>query len=245
MTPSSPTPMVHEDARRWLVDRAAAPYRAAGRFAWHFARGKLGGDPVFTALLERGLVPRGARILDLGCGQGLLGPWLAAAGDLEDAGGWPARWAQGPGRCPVHGIELMARDVERARRALGPAAPVFQGDIRTAAFPSSDAVVILDVLHYVALAEQEAVLARAREALPPGGTLLLRVGDAGAGWRYRASQWVDAAVTLARGHRAPPVHGRVLRDWLALLERLGLPAQAVPMSEGTPFANVLLVGRRS
>ncbi len=237
-------PMAHQDARRWLVDRAAAPYRAAGRFAWHFARGKLGGDPVFTALLQRGLVPREARVLDLGCGQGLLGPWLEAAAHLEDAGGWPAQWSRGPGRCHVHGIELMARDVRRAHLALGPAAAVFQGDIRTTPFPASDTVVILDVLHYLGLTEQQEVLVRAREALPPGGTLLLRVGDAGAGWRYRASQWVDAAVTLARGHRAPPVHGRSLPAWLALLERLGLPARAVPMSEGTPFANVLLVGQR-
>ena len=30
-----------------LVDVASAPYRRAGRFAWHFARGKLNLDPVF------------------------------------------------------------------------------------------------------------------------------------------------------------------------------------------------------
>ena len=28
---------------------------------------------------------------------------------------------------------------------------------------------------------------------------------------------------------------------MALLERLGFSAQSIPMSEGTPFANVLLV----
>lgn len=52
---------------------------APGRFAYHFARGKLGGDPVFLALLERGLLSDRARILDLGCGQGLLAAWLLAA----------------------------------------------------------------------------------------------------------------------------------------------------------------------
>ena len=45
--------------RRWkkqLVATAAAPYRRAGRFAWHFARGKLGGDPVFLGILRQGLM---------------------------------------------------------------------------------------------------------------------------------------------------------------------------------------------
>ena len=62
-----------------LVDKAAAPYRASGRFAYHFARGKLGGDPVFAGLLLHGLIPHQVRILDIGCGQGLLASWLHAA----------------------------------------------------------------------------------------------------------------------------------------------------------------------
>jgi hypothetical protein len=30
-----------------LIDAASGYYRGAGRFAWHFARGKLTSDPVF------------------------------------------------------------------------------------------------------------------------------------------------------------------------------------------------------
>ena len=32
--------------RQHLVNLASQPYRAAGRFAYHFARGKLGNDPM-------------------------------------------------------------------------------------------------------------------------------------------------------------------------------------------------------
>ena len=35
--------------QRALVDAASQRFRAGGRFAWHFARGKLGGDPMFLA----------------------------------------------------------------------------------------------------------------------------------------------------------------------------------------------------
>jgi hypothetical protein len=101
--------------------------------------------------------------------------------------------------------------------------------------------VILDVLHYVDLAAQEGVLQRVRQALAPGGRLLLRVGDAANTRGFRISQWVDHTVTRIRGHRVSPTWGRTLADWTALLQRLGFSVHSIPMSQGTPFANVLLV----
>ncbi len=116
--------------------------------------------------------------------------------------------------------------------------------MRLVPFPPCDAVVILDVLHYIPVDEQDAVLARVHAALRPGGRLLLRVGDAQERWGFRVSQWVDRVVTLVRGHRSPPTWGRSLADWQAALRRLGFTAEARPMSQGTPFANVLLIARR-
>ena len=104
---------------RALLDGATAPYRSAGLFAWYFARGKLNGDPAFLGLLERGLIPDDARILDLGCGQGLLAAWLFEARALFDAGHWPAHWPPAPKPLAYRGIELMPREVRRARGALG------------------------------------------------------------------------------------------------------------------------------
>src|SRR5580698_9496745 len=62
-----------------LLDTACEPYRNAGRFAYYFARGKLRADPVYRSILELGLLLGRARVLDLGCGQGLLAAWLQAA----------------------------------------------------------------------------------------------------------------------------------------------------------------------
>ena len=115
----------------------------------------------------------------------------------------------------------------------------------SAVLPASDLVVILDVLHYVDLAAQEAVLARVRDALQPDGRLLLRVGDAASRRGFAVSQWVDRTVTRIRGHKVSPTWGRALPDWVALLQRLGFTVQSIPMSEGTPFANVLLVADRT
>ncbi len=72
-----------------LLDQACEPYRQAGRIAYHLARGKLRGDPVFRAILELGLLRGYPRILDLGCGQGLLAAWLRAAAHCYERGTWP------------------------------------------------------------------------------------------------------------------------------------------------------------
>jgi SAM-dependent methyltransferase len=237
------SPAAAGDAWPALVDAASEPYRRAGRFAWHFARGKLRMDPVFQHLLGQGLIAPHSRVLDIGCGQGLLASLLHSAAALQRDGRWPAGWAAAPSDARVTGIEMMPRDADRARAALGERADIICGDMRRTAFPSADAVVILDVLHYVPVPEQDEVLARAREALRGGGRLLLRVGDAAAGRGFLASQWVDRVVTFVRGHRVVPTFGRPLAAWIARLEGLGFSVRSEPMSRGTPFANVLLVAR--
>jgi cyclopropane fatty-acyl-phospholipid synthase-like methyltransferase len=224
-----------------LLDAACEPYRNAGRFAYYFARGKLRGDPVYRAILELGLLIGRARVLDLGCGQGLLAAWLRAAEHCYESGSWPQAWPPAPTALSTRGIELMSRDVARARSALGAAAEVSQADICDTAFGTVDAVVILDVLHYMKPQAQLEILRRVRAALPPRGLLLLRVGDTGGGLRFRYGQWSDQLLLLLRRHSFEVQHCRSVAQWCRLLRECGFDSEAKPMSRGTPFANVLLI----
>jgi SAM-dependent methyltransferase len=226
-----------------LLDAARAPYRTVGRFTYGFARGKLAGDPAYRAILERGLLQGRRQVLDLGCGLGLLAAVLRAAERCGQDGRWPASWPAAPRGLSIRGIELKPRTVERARRALAGAAEILQGDIRVAEFGAADAVVILDVLHYIEADAHRGLLERVHDALPPAGLLLLRVGDAGGGLRFRIGQWWDQAVMLARGHGLIRLHCRSLDEWRSLLLECGFDSQVISMSEGTPFANVLLCAR--
>jgi SAM-dependent methyltransferase len=228
---------------RLLFRRASEPYRSAGKFAYWFARGKLSGDPAFLALLERGWLSDSRRILDLGCGQGLLFSWLTAARESFERGDWPAGWPPPPRFEKLVGIELMATDTRRARDAVGHVAEFVQADLRDAPLVPADTIVMLDVLHYLEPDMQERLLARMRAALPAGGLLLLRVGDAAAGLPFTISTWVDRLVLLSRGHASGRVHCRPVDEWRRALARVGFRSEAVPLSDGTPFANVLLHAR--
>lgn len=243
---------------RLLLDEAAAPFRAAGQFAYHYARGKLGSDCIFRELLRRGifLPPEGTKAsaaghhLDLGCGQGSLFAWLLAARRCHERGQWPDDWPAPPRFSSLRGIELMHKDVARAKRAFrqltDPAHPLIcieQGDMQQADFGQADVITILDALHYFDPAGQEMVLRRIHAALPAGGLFLTRIGDAGAGLPYHLCNLVDRLVTFVRGHRLSRLYCRPLPEWMALLERIGFTVNAIPMNAGKPFANVMLVCR--
>ncbi|MDR0996107.1 MAG: class I SAM-dependent methyltransferase [Zoogloeaceae bacterium] len=227
-----------------LLAAASAPYRAVSRFAWHFARGKIGGDPLFFGLLAQGAYPPALRLLDLGCGQGLLANVLTAASALYAAGDWPPDWPQPPALLSYRGIELMPQDVARAAPAMPENACVVQGDIRCADFGQADVITIFDVLHYLEPAAQTEVLARVAAALPADGRLLLRVGDAAGGLPFWISVWVDHLVTWCHGHRLGKLHCRPVAEWQKMLKALGFAVAVKPMSAGTPFANTVLLARK-
>ena len=229
-----------------LLDEATRPYRAGGRFAYGFARGKLAGDNIFRELLQRGIFGAGGRFLDLGCGQAVFASWLLAARRLFERGDWPADWPEPPRVAELRGIELMAKDVARARAVFAAddaTVRIAQGGICDADFGSADVVTILDVLQYIDFARQEDILRRVHAALPAGGVFVTRIGDADAGLPFHICNWVDHAVTFVRGHRLPQLYTRSLREWTALLREIGFVVDSAPMSGKKPFANTMLVAR--
>ncbi len=229
-----------------LLDDASRRFRGGDRFAYHYSRGKLSSDCIFREVLKRGVFPPEARFLDLGCGQGSLFAWLLAARKLYEQGHWPGDWPMPPKPLGLRGVELMQRDVDRGARAFGanhPLVSIRQGDMCQVDLGEADVVIILDALHYIDRARQADLLGRIRAALPAGGLFLTRVGDAGAGLPYYICNWVDHAVTFVRGHRLSRLHCRKLGEWIELLEGLGFRVEAMPMSQGKPFANVMLISR--
>ncbi|MBN9576678.1 MAG: methyltransferase domain-containing protein [Alicycliphilus denitrificans] len=110
-----------------------------------------------------GMVPEGASVLDLGCGSGALGQYLAQTR-----------------RCTSDGVTLSEAEAAHARPHYR---SVEVADLEEADLPRMfagrryDAIVCADVLEHLRRPEQ--VLAACRELLTPEGRLLISVPNAG------------------------------------------------------------------
>lgn len=227
-----------------LRDAATRSFRGAGLHAWYTVRSKLRLDPVFLSLIERGILPDRGKLLDMGCGRGILLSLLVAARDQYLSGKWPRHWSPPPLHLSLHGLDISRDALRTARQALGSHAHLDRIDIGHADLGSSAAIVFLDVLFYLHEEDQWRVLGKAAAALDPGGVLVIREADAGAGIAFCITQCAERLAAMASGRGWQSLHYRPVTEWAQLLETLGLSVSTESMSAGTPFANVLLVARR-
>lgn len=218
--------------RPWQVTaRVKERYLPQGRAKAGWAFGKTSFDPVFWALHER--MPAAGSWMDVGCGEGLLAAYLAAAGHTLDA----------------HGIDPDAARVGQATGGETAGAPEAQkfavGDARTSDLQGPhDVITCIDVLHYLTPVEQSLVLDRLVAALKPGGLLLIRDPDAGRGLRGALTVGAERALVAGGRHQGEGVRPQGAAGLLALLADRLEGVKVEDCSHGTPFANVLLSGRR-
>ena len=223
-----------------LVRRASDRYLGASITAWEFARGKLRMDPIYRATLSPGMLPAGATLVDIGCGQGLTLALLAEARLAYGAGTWPAGCPPPPCFARMTGIEMRGRVAAIARGALAGEAEVIDGDARMVPLEPASAMLLFDVLQLLRPDEQESLLARMAAHLEPGGVALVREADASAGWRFMAVRVGNRLKAVVFGTwRQQSFHPRTEAEWRDCFTRLGLHAEVRPMGGGTPFANIL------
>jgi SAM-dependent methyltransferase len=200
--------------------------RYAGRRGALYRRWRLafGGYRAVSALL-----PSEGLIVDLGAGAGLL------AHVLVD--GAPAR-------------RVLAVDHDEARMAAlresarGLPIEAVVHDFSTFEVPACRAVVLVDVLHYLDVAAQDALLQRAALALLPGGVLLLRDPDADAGIRFHLARLHERVATCVGLTKARIGAYRSQTAWAAALAGLGLSVHAPAPSPGAPCPDRIVLGRR-
>ena len=241
-----------------FVRLASDRYIETGIIAWEFARGKLRIDPIYRAAACDGLlrgasdqpVPAagdppgsgsGRTLLDVGCGLGLTLALLAEAARAQRTGTWPAEWPSPPCFDRMVGIETRRRIAAMASAALAGDAEIIAADIREVMPFRAHVVLLFDVLHMMREDEQDSLLAAMASSLEPDGFMLIREAIAGAGWRFTAVRWGNRFKALAFGSWSQRFHFRTVSEWHACLARHGLHAEVRDMSEGTPFANVLLI----
>jgi len=181
------------------------------------------------------VVPPGGRVLEVGCGHGLLANYLA----LESASGLA-------GRREVHGADIDGPKIEAARQAGARSGATFSV-LAAGRLPDGPwaAVAIVDVLYLLSEDQQRELLRACAAALAPGGVLVVKEMSPSPAWK---AGWNRVQETLAvrllgitEGEGGftflPPEQ---LAGWMA---SDGLTATHRPLHKGYPHPHHLIVGQ--
>ncbi|HEX8212793.1 MAG TPA: class I SAM-dependent methyltransferase [Longimicrobium sp.] len=130
---------------------------------WHFWF--VGRRALIDGLLDRHVVRPEPRVLDLGCGTGLMLQRLERRG------------------CRAVGVDMRPEGLRHLRQA-SPGSPTVQADATHLPFAgdSFDALLLLDIVEHV---DDRALLAEVRRVLRPGGVAVLTVPAFPWLWSYR------------------------------------------------------------
>ena len=139
-------------------------------------------------------VPDGSRVLDIGCGNGLLLAWLALNNKIVAGLG-----------CDVSLHALAgARSMAQAYRAASGRDSLSFADCRTA-LPDGqfDLVSMVDVMHHIPPANQREIFIQAVARIKPSGLLLYKDMAARPWWRAWANRMHDLLLARQWIHYVP------------------------------------------
>lgn len=212
-----------------VLDRVARRYAGGSRFTRHYVAAKLRTDPVHATVLALAAREPFGRVLDVGCGRGQLGVALLEAGLASEVTGldWGA---------------AALREAERAAAGLAFRA-AYQDLSRPAPLPSADTVLLIDVLYTLDTPAQDALLHDMAQAAR--GRIVIRTLDPALGLRSRFAIGAERLGRRVWPNSGAHVNARPVPALAAALERHGFDTTVAPCWQGTPFANALLVARRS
>ena len=197
-----------------------------------FVRGRLATAPL-QALAARA---EGARLLDVGCGHGVLVALLAV--------GRPER--------QVVGIDPDERKIDWARTSVGRLANV---ELRACTIEELaaerpgdfDTVLVADVLYLLSAAAWRPFLAAARALLRPGGRLVLKEAEDDGSWRVKKALLQEQLMVrmLRRTHSSGAVGFAPRATLEDAVRGAGFAIEeVVPLARGYSTPHLLIVARR-
>lgn len=171
-------------------------------------------------------VPKKGRILDFGCGYGMLSHFLSLkSADRQ-----------------ILGIDLNRVRIEVAKRSsIGHTEVSFQlGDVRDFQGIPFDAVVMTDVLHHIDDDDVRVLLRIIRSCLSDHGTLVVLDVDRSPLRKFFTTYLIDRLLNLTR-----PLHYRSRDLLMLLLGQSGFwTRQVVPADRGLPLSDLIYLCRK-
>jgi SAM-dependent methyltransferase len=201
---SAATSIPNLSSKRKEVSRL---YRYQGPYVTQFVFWKMKTDPLFQAV--EAAVPVRGRILDLGCGYGIVAHWLTLFA--------PER--------TVSGVDFDADKIRvaQATARFNPGVVFERRDIlEWPEYSVCDCVLLCDVLHYFPRELKAEVLRKVFQALRPGGCLIVRDACAEETSRHGVVAWAEKwAVRLGQNQTRYGLHFENEETHLVLLREAG------------------------
>lgn len=170
-------------------------------------------------------VPKEGKIIDIGCGYGLLANFLVLESSKRD----------------VTGVDLSSRRIKAAQETTDSRKNIrFQlMNVLDLEFRERDAVVMSDFLHHIDYRAQEELLAHCYQKLPPGGLLIIEEVDNKPLCKYWFNTIVDRILNIGEG-----IFFRNQREFRELLERVGFKVNIKKADKGLPLSDILYICRK-
>ncbi len=197
-----------------IADRVSLRYLDASVRDAEASRSVLLRDPIYPFLLSEVPFACAGRILDLGCGRGVLAA-------LCEESGVPV------GPFAYVGVDRSERYVRVARLVLGsdPGRALHCSDLRDFDPPETDVAVLVDTLRFLPPPSQDALLRRLGKAMPAGSRLYVREVDRAAPrLRFLPTFAADALAQFLPGRSRHGLHYRRADDLRNALVAAGFDA---------------------
>jgi len=176
-------------------------------------------------------IPKKARVVDLGSGDGLLANYLAISS----------------GSRKVTGIEISGKRHRESKKGVKNA-NFIKADILKARLPAADVYILAHVLHHLpSRGDQLTILEKLSVKMKKGQKLIILEIDKKPFWKYIFSVLTDAITfpilfesklfSLAFFYRSK-------KEWEKLLLNLEFRVEAKNMDCGMPFSHVLIIAKK-
>lgn len=200
--------------------------RPGFRWMCGYAKAKVQVDPLYRTALE--MIPPVAKVLDLGCGVGLIGLLLQARGWNNECFG--IEWDPAKAR--------FAKELAKG----APAIQVTCGNLLRESWPACSVIAALDVIHYLTQGQQRDLIQKFGTHLPEGGRIILRVMNKEASGVARITRLSERMAIWIGWNRAERACWQSLDGICFDLMAAGFSVMSPVRPLGLALGNHLLVG---
>lgn len=208
--------------KREIIDKTINLYKNTG-WKYIFTIWKFWEEPYIE--LEK-LIPKKCKVVDMGCGEGILANFLALISTDRK----------------IVGFEIDKKRLAIAQRGI-PNTEFKYGDATKLIIPNCDVITMFHVMHHLnSYKQQEDVVKKIFKNLKKGGKFLMVEVEIKPSLKYWTCWLFDYFFVpwIFEKRFYTRAYFRNSKDWKKLLTQIGFSCKIIPAEKNRPFSNVIL-----